>query len=143
MMRYLAVLVVAAVAVVWGGDTKKVDLAVTGMHCGHCTEKVKAALTKVQDVQSVQVDLKKGAAEIELATNSSTTPHMLALAVADAGYGASYQERGETKTVNADKAHVEDEECMHKTGGSMDCEKMGKVDCCKGKSAKAGVIEKK
>ena len=143
MTRYLVVLVVAAVVVAWGGDTKKVDLAVTGMHCEHCTGKVKAALTKVQDVQSVRVNLKKGTAVVELAASSSTTPHMLASAVADIGYGATYKDGAETTTVNASKTHVEDEECMQEEGGTMDCGKMGKADCCKGKSAKAKVIEKK
>ena len=142
-MRYLAVVVVAVVAIAWGGDLKKVDLAVTGMHCNHCTDRVKEALTKVQDVKNVQVDLKKEIAEVELASSSSTTPTMLASAVADAGYGASYKDGDEMRTVEATKAHVEDKECMQKEGGTMDCAKDAKADCCKGKSAKAKVIKKK
>lgn len=143
MMRYLVVLAISAVAFAWGGDLKKVDLTVTGMHCDNCTDRVKSALGKVQDVHSVEVDLKKGTAQVELVSGSSTTPHMLAEAVADAGYGATYNEGSETKTVKATTAHVEDKDCMQKDGSKVDCPKGAKGDCCTGKAAKAKVIKKK
>ncbi len=142
MMRYLVVLAITAVAFASGGDLKKVDLTVTGMHCNNCTDRVKSALTKVQDVQGVEVDLKEGTAEVELVSSSSTTPHMLAEAIADAGYGVTYNDGNETKTVEATKAHTEDKDCV-KDGSKMDCPKGAKADCCTGKSAKAKVIKKK
>ena len=142
-MRYLVVLAITAVAFASGGDLKKVDLTVTGMHCSNCTDRVKSALTKVQDVQGVEVDLKKGTAKVELVSGSSTTPHMLAEAIADAGYSAIYNDGSEPKTVEATVGHMQDKDCVQKDDSKMDCPKGAKGDCCMGKSAKAKVIKKK
>lgn len=143
MMRYLAAIVVAAVAIAWAGDARKVDLTVAGMHCDHCTDKVKSALTKVQDVQRVEVELKKGTAHVELLSDSPTSTHMLAEAVADAGYGVTYQDGSETKTLDATKTHVDDKDCMHEGESKMECAKGAAMDCCAGKSSKAKVNKKK
>jgi len=143
MIRYLVVLVVAVFATGWAGDVKKVDLNVNGMHCDQCADKVKSALKKVQDVQDVQVSMEKGTAQISLAPNSSTKTEVLAKAVADAGYGASYEEGTETKTLVATKVHHEDKDCDEKVGTKVDCAKDGKSDCCGEKATKTKVIKKK
>jgi len=38
---------------------------IEGMHCAHCVANVKKALSEVDGVERVEVDLKKGTAKIE------------------------------------------------------------------------------
>ena len=59
-------------------------LKIEGMSCGKCVEFVSKALQGVAGVQSAQVDLEKGQAEIE----GSAEVAALIAAVEDEGYGA-------------------------------------------------------
>jgi copper chaperone len=62
-------------------------LAVTGMHCGHCQEKVTKALQGVAGVYSAVVDWQDGEAEVDFNDDAVTTDRLLA-AVQQAGYVA-------------------------------------------------------
>ncbi len=62
-------------------------LNVTGMHCGHCQEKVTKALRSVAGVYSAVVDWQDGEAEVDFNDDAVTTDHLLA-AVQQAGYEA-------------------------------------------------------
>lgn len=141
-MRYAVVLVVVAFATAWAGDLKKVDLTIDGMHCENCSGKVKSALQKIKDVKDVQVSLKKGTAKVSLASTSATSVEMLAKAVSEAGYTASYKEGGETKTLAAIKTEHDDKDCDGKDGTKVDCAKDGKTGCCMEKGTKAKTMKK-
>lgn len=140
-MRYLAGMLVVACAFAFAGDIKNIDLTISGMHCSNCTEKVKSAIEKVGDVKDVQVSLKNGTAKVVLASTSTADAGVLAQAVADAGFGASYKEGKETKTIAAAKTDHDDKDCEG-TMGSEDCKKDG-MDCCKGKTMKSKEVKKK
>ena len=60
-------------------------LAVTGMHCGHCQEKVAKALRGVVGVYSAIVDWQDGEAEVDFNDDAVTT-ELLLTAVQQAGY---------------------------------------------------------
>ncbi len=62
-------------------------LNVTGMHCGHCQEKVAQALRGVAGVYSAIVDWPTGEAEVDFNDDALTTDRLLA-AVQQAGYEA-------------------------------------------------------
>ncbi len=62
-------------------------LNVTGMHCGHCQEKVTQALRGVAGVYSANVDWPTGEAEVDFNDDALTTDRLLA-AVQQAGYEA-------------------------------------------------------
>ncbi len=64
---------------------KRVNLAITGMHCGHCVHAVREALAAVPGVQVEQVEI--GSASVSLSDDSAgVTP--LIDAVYEAGYEA-------------------------------------------------------
>ena len=62
-------------------------LAITGMTCGHCEKAVEEALSNVQGVESVAVDLEAGRAVVVGSADESD----LVSAVEEEGYGASLQ----------------------------------------------------
>ena len=62
-------------------------LAITGMTCGHCEKAVEEALSSVQGVESVAVDLEAGRAVVVGSADESA----LVSAVEEEGYGASLQ----------------------------------------------------
>jgi len=62
-------------------------LNVSGMHCGHCQEKVTTALRSVAGVYSAIVDWPTGEAEVDFNDDALTTDRLLA-AVQQAGYEA-------------------------------------------------------
>jgi Cu2+-exporting ATPase/Cu+-exporting ATPase len=61
---------------------KKV-LSIEGMSCGHCVRHITSALSGIQGVTSVQVDLAQKRAVVE---GSALDDIQLTAAVADAGY---------------------------------------------------------
>ena len=61
---------------------KKV-LSIEGMSCGHCVRHITSALSGIQGVTSVKVDLAKKRAVVE---GSALDDIQLTAAVADAGY---------------------------------------------------------
>jgi copper chaperone CopZ len=142
MVRQLVVMLIVVSAVAWGGDVKNVDLTIEGMHCPRCVEKVKSALLKISDVKEVAVDLKKGSAKIALASSSSTSTEVLAKAVADAGYSASYKVGDETKSLTAAS---KSDECETKDGhhAKMDCTDDAKSGCCMEKGMKTKEVKRK
>ncbi len=126
-----------AFATAWAGDVKKIDLTVDGMHCKGCTDRVKSALEKVKDVKEVNVSLKEGSAQVSLEATSDVNAEVLAKAVADEGYTASYKDGDETKTIKATDEMVSDKDCPKMTDAKMkDCPEHAKSDCCMGKSTK-------
>ena len=60
-------------------------LNITGMTCGHCKKAVEEALTKVQGVESVNVNLEQASASIQGSADLSA----LISAVKAEGYSAS------------------------------------------------------
>lgn len=138
MMKYAVAFLVVVFTTAWAGDLKKVDLNVKGMHCENCTDRVKSAVKKVKDVRDVEVNLEDGIARVSLEEGTATTTAGLAKAIADVGFAASYDDNGETRTVDAVKTKHHDEDCDKEMVGDMkgDCMKEGKSDCCKGKTMK-------
>ena len=63
-----------------------IELNVSGMSCGHCKTAVESALKKVSGVQTVNVDLANGKANIE---GEHVNTDALIAAIVDEGYGAS------------------------------------------------------
>ena len=61
----------------------KKQIKIEGMTCGHCSARVKAALSAVPGVATADVDLDKKVAIVEAA---SVDDALLWAAVADAGY---------------------------------------------------------
>jgi len=61
----------------------KKQIKIEGMTCGHCSARVKAALSAVPGVATADVDLAKEVAIVEAA---SVDDALLRAAVADAGY---------------------------------------------------------
>ena len=144
MTRYAVVLLLVAIATAWAGDVKKVDLTVDGMHCKNCTDRVKSALQKVKDVKDVSVSLKEGTAQVSLEATSDVNADVLAKAVADEGYTASYKDGDETKTIKAGETKHSDKDCSEMVGDKKgDCTKDAKSDCCMGKSTKAKTTKTK
>lgn len=141
MMRYVVVLLLAAFTTVWAGEVKKVDLTVKGMHCEDCSGKVKSALQEVKDVKDVEVNLKKGMAHVSFEAASSVNAEVLAKAIADAGFTASYKDGKETKTLTAKTMH-DNKDCDDMAGENEDCKKDGKSGCCMDKGAKAKTMKK-
>jgi copper chaperone CopZ len=135
MKRFAVLLLIALFTTAWAGDVKKIDIAVEGMHCSDCTGKVKSALEKVKDVKSVEVNLKKGVAHVSLEATSEVNADLLAKAVSEAGFGASYQDGKETKTVVAVKTKSSSKDCDDEMMMSKeDCAKEGKSGCCADKA---------
>ena len=131
-----------ALTTAWAGDVRKVDLTVKGMHCEDCSGKVKSALQKVKDVKDVEVSLKKGIAKVSLEANSEVNTEVLAKAVADAGFTATYIDGKETKTLTAAKAMHEGKDCDDMAGNNEDCKKEGKSGCCMDKGTKTKTMKK-
>jgi len=62
-------------------------LAVTGMHCGNCRQKVEQALKRVAGTYGVNVDLEHGTAEVDFDPGRAAAEQFVD-AVASAGYQA-------------------------------------------------------
>ncbi len=62
-----------------------IELAITGMTCGHCVAAVTRALQAVPGVASVEVDLAEGRARV----GGAVAPARLVAAVAAEGYQAA------------------------------------------------------
>ncbi len=59
-------------------------IKIEGMTCQHCVMRIQKALEEVPGVLAVQVDLKKGEADIEV--QDGVTPQILISAIKSAGY---------------------------------------------------------
>ena len=59
-------------------------LKVKGMNCQHCVMSVTKALSKLEGVQNVKVDLQKG--EVQYDNTKGIAPDKIAKTVEDAGY---------------------------------------------------------
>jgi copper chaperone CopZ len=66
-----------------GGSAMKKVLSIDGMTCGHCVAHITSALSGVQGVTSVEVDLAAKTATVE---GGALDEGQLTVAVADAGY---------------------------------------------------------
>ncbi|MGH7523679.1 MAG: heavy-metal-associated domain-containing protein [Gemmatimonadales bacterium] len=69
---------------------QEVSLRIDGMHCGHCVEAVRRALSQVDGAAVTRVDI--GKAQVELPPGTSPDP--LVAAVERAGYHVSAVEAG-------------------------------------------------
>ena len=65
------------------------ELKITGMTCGHCQQAVKGALESVEGVQTADVDLATGTAQVEGNADVNT----LVAAVEEEGYQATPSSR--------------------------------------------------
>ena len=63
----------------------KLKLKINGMSCQHCVKTVTDALTEVEGVQRVKVNLRKGEATLRFDEARATTAHLTA-AITDAGF---------------------------------------------------------
>ena len=63
----------------------KLKLKINGMSCQHCVKTVTDALTEVEGVQRVKVNLRKGEATLRFDETRVTTTHLTA-AITDAGF---------------------------------------------------------
>ncbi len=61
------------------------DLNVSGMSCQHCVARVKKAVSKLDGVTNVEVDLASGAVAVDAAEGRATR-EQVAAAIVDAGY---------------------------------------------------------
>ena len=68
------------------GSTRRHDITVRGMTCGHCVKTVERSLLAVPGVQKASVDLAAGKASV--VADAGVSKATLAAAVEDAGYGA-------------------------------------------------------
>jgi copper chaperone len=66
--------------------TKKTELTVEGMSCGHCVTRVKNALSSVKGVVKADVSLEKKNAVVEY-DPATTNPEKMKKAVADLDLG--------------------------------------------------------
>jgi copper chaperone CopZ len=84
MRRFLVTIPVALLiaSLAWAGE-KTVDLKVSGMSCGSCSDAVTKSLSEVKGVKSCNVDLKSGKATIT--ADESVPNDELVKAVSKAG----------------------------------------------------------
>ena len=66
--------------------TKKAELSVEGMSCGHCVSRVKNALSSVDGVLKADVSLENKNAVVEYDPNT-TSPEKMKKAIADLDLG--------------------------------------------------------
>lgn len=66
---------------------EKMDLKIRGMSCGHCKMAVEKALLGVEGVESADVDLEEGKADIAYDPAKASVESMKK-AIVDAGYEA-------------------------------------------------------
>lgn len=67
--------------------SKKINLSVEGMSCGHCVKKVEEILSKVEAVKKVKVNLKKN--EALVTAEETVNTDSLISAVTDGGFPTS------------------------------------------------------
>jgi copper ion binding protein len=94
MLRYaslLTILVLVCQLAVADDETKSVKLNVKGMTCGGCVSRVKNAVSKLEGVQSVDVDLATGRAEVVFAS-AKLSPTDVISAINKTGFSASLAE---------------------------------------------------
>jgi copper chaperone len=65
----------------------KIEIDVTGMTCGHCSQSVTTELVSLEGVTQVQVDHTTGKALVE--ADVEISDEQLAAAIAEAGYEAA------------------------------------------------------
>lgn len=70
-----------------------VTLAVKGMHCAFCAQKVEANLREIPTIESVEVDVDAGRVDVETAGKSMVDDARLTKAIEDAGYQVTSIER--------------------------------------------------
>lgn len=81
-------------------EDNKVVLSVSNMTCGACVSQVTKALSGVDGVDDVTVNLEKGTAEVVFASDK-VKPEMLTKAVVKAGYPAKLAAVGDAKAAKS------------------------------------------
>ncbi|MGH7450948.1 MAG: heavy-metal-associated domain-containing protein [bacterium] len=116
-----AIVALAIVGLVWLSSEKAesavvtTDIAINGMSCQNCVDKVKATLQELNGVKAVEVRLENGLATVKYDPALVTVPAMEA-GIANLGYEAG--KAGASST--PEKAH--------------DCEGEAAAGCCSSKS---------
>jgi copper chaperone CopZ len=72
----------------FGNKSKKIELAVRGMTCGHCEMRVSKALSGIEGVRKAEASHEKGAAVVTLEPKAEVDLAALVAAVEGAGYEA-------------------------------------------------------
>jgi copper chaperone CopZ len=67
----------------------KVDLVITGMHCGACSSKIVVALTETAGVNAVTVDHETGLAQVAYDATTLTVDALIAAVATAGGFEAS------------------------------------------------------
>ncbi len=67
-----------------GGDEMATVLKVKGMSCQHCVMSVTKALSQLEGIKNIQVDLAKG--EVRFDNTKEVTSNRIEKAIKDAGY---------------------------------------------------------
>lgn len=87
----LAVIVLAMQLAFAGDEPTKCTLNVKGMDCGGCVSRVKNAVSKLEGVASVDVNLEKGIAEVSYLPDK-VSPNDLIASIEKTGFGATLAE---------------------------------------------------
>lgn len=66
------------------GKKIKKTIKVDGMHCGHCTAKVEAAIGAIDGVKSVKADFTDGT--VVIVSKEDINPDLISSAVENAGF---------------------------------------------------------
>ena len=138
MIRYVLSLFVILCSTSLAGESAGLELRVKGMHCEHCVDRVRSAVLKVRDVEDVKIDLKQGTARVKM-VSGAVTASQVAQAIANVGYGVTYQEGDQTRSLEA-KGDMLDEDCVEQM--DSDCMKNTKGNCC-GEQRTKGKMKKK
>ena len=71
------------------GDLSKAALSVQRLSCSSCIQKIKAALSDIQGIEEILVDISRGTAQIYYNRKTLTDPDRLAQAITSRGYPAT------------------------------------------------------
>lgn len=88
MKKFLSIFATIAMLVVAAAHAAGTSqlLIVEGMTCGGCEKSIRAAFTKLSEVKSVTVDVKRGTVELELEPEKSLSEEQIRATVKAAGY---------------------------------------------------------
>lgn len=88
--------------------TKKINLTISGMHCGSCEALIKDELSEIPGIAVASIDHKTGAAEIINSSNTNLTDAILS-AISRAGYKATLKSNGNGEMVFENGMNIEQE----------------------------------
>ncbi|MBI4547013.1 MAG: heavy-metal-associated domain-containing protein [Ignavibacteriae bacterium] len=136
MKRYvsLVALVILAMQLVFAGDEpKQCTINVKGMTCGSCVNRVKSAVRSLDGVQTINVSLEKGIAEVSYIPAKLSENDLIA-SIEKTGFSASLAEPSQEKKGKAEmempsSAEFDEARAKLQTGKEK-LAKDGKYSCC-------------